>query len=107
MKYTTFSEEFADADETKVFEMTGCLSNCDAYQYSIEHYGNVEPYKHEPDTREGHDPLWMNNTLLLEFFFQSAEYELRDEVRYFFRNVNLKNYKSKLICSTSYMMDML
>ena len=80
MKYSAFSEEFADADQSKVFEMTGCLSNCEVYQYSIEHYGNVEPYKFTPDERED-DPVWVNNTLLLEFFFQAADYELRDEVR--------------------------
>ena len=78
MKYTDFSEKFVDAHESEVFEMTGCLTNCDLFKYSIEQYGNIVAHEREQDYRY---PIMLNNTLRLELFFKSADYELREQVR--------------------------
>ena len=78
MKYTDFSEKLVDAHESKVFEMTGCLTNCDFYKYSIEQYGNIVAHEHEQDYSY---PIMLNNTLRLELFFKSADYEQREQVR--------------------------
>ena len=52
--------------------MTGCLPSCDFYKYAIEYDGDVVA-----DIKE--DPR-LNNTLQFQFYFKSAEHELKEEV---------------------------
>ena len=69
-----FSEIFYSASENKVFEMTGCLPSCDFYKYEIDYEGDVVTAIEE-------DPK-LNNTLQFQFYFHSAEHELKEQVRH-------------------------
>ena len=53
--------------------MTGCLPSCDFYKYAIECDADVVANNEE-------DPR-LNNTLLFQFYFKSAEHELKEQGR--------------------------
>ena len=69
-KYANMIGELYDADDTEIFELTGCLSRCDKFRYTVKEHRPLQ------QTRKA----WTNNTLDLAFWFLSGEHEVRQQV---------------------------
>ena len=64
------TEKLYDADANEIFRLTGCLSRCDKFRYTIKEHRPLQ------QTRRA----WTNNTLDLAFWFLSGEHEVREQV---------------------------
>ena len=62
-------------NDTEIYNLTGCLSKCDKYQYTAQPYTNLIEI-------EDRTPTWVN-TLILEFGFSTGKNELREQVWHF------------------------
>ena len=63
------------ADETDTHKLTGCLSNCDKYEYHVQPMTDIVT-----TTQEGESSF--ANTIELAFVFTNGRHELKEQVRY-------------------------
>ena len=64
---------YSKGDESEIYELTGCLSNCDHFKYAVDHQDFAAGNAFETN------PLF-NNTLKLELVFKQSNYEMKEEV---------------------------
>ena len=64
--------ELVNSDDNEIFELTGCLSKCDKYEYSARAVNDLQNYPAK-------DPEDIN-TITMRFIVPSGEYELREQV---------------------------
>ena len=69
-----------NSDDNGIFELTGCLSKCDKYKYSVLPVNDLQRYPAEEK---------YINTLLIRFYVPSGDYELMEQVLFF--QVDLDN----------------
>ena len=70
IKYAEWDRQLVEANETEIFDITGCLSTCDIYEYSVE--SQIE-YVY-PSER---------NMFQLGFQFKSGRHELKEQANTF------------------------
>ena len=71
-KYTDLNRKLYHGDENDVFELTGCLSSCDKFEYV------ASPLT---DLRIMETPWKSNeNTLQISFFFTTGRHDVREQV---------------------------
>ena len=75
MKYSNMANKLYMANETEIYELTGCLSNCDKYQYEVEPMTDIITLVDEVKTRYA-------NTMELKFVFTDGRHELKEQVKY-------------------------
>ena len=63
-------ERLYEADSNEISKVTGCLSRCDKFRYTIKEHRSLQQIRN----------AWTNNTLDLAFWFLSGEHEVREEV---------------------------
>lgn len=76
MYYQNISTYLDLADENKIFELTGCLSTCDKYEYAVQPYTSLNKMKHNQSEME--EP----NALGLKFYFLTGKHEVKEQVIY-------------------------
>ena len=74
MFYKNISTYLDQADENKIFELTGCLSTCDKYEYAVQPYTSLNKMKHNQSQME--EP----NALGLKFYFLTGKHEVKEQV---------------------------
>ena len=62
------------ANETETYELTGCLSNCDKYEYDVQPMTDMVTTVSEGKT-------FFANTVELGFVFANGRHELKEQVR--------------------------
>ena len=67
-EYMQMNRVLFNADENKIFNLTGCLSKCEKYEYSMQPLGEME-----------YTSL-SKNTLVLALNMPKAEHEIREQV---------------------------
>ena len=60
------------ANDNDIFEITNCLSKCDKNEYTSKPIGGFTTYPND-------DPR-VNNTLRIQFYYSSVDYEIREQV---------------------------
>ena len=86
MKYNNMANRLYKANETEIYELTGCLSNCDKYEYDVKPMTDIVTTVY--DTESIHA-----NTMDLGFVFTNGRHELKEQViphdnLFFFPSVN-------------------
>ena len=76
MFYKNISTYLDQADENKIFDLTGCLSTCDKYEYAVQPYTSLNKMKHNKSEME--EP----NALGLKFYFLTGKHEVKEQVIY-------------------------
>ena len=74
-KYLKFAAALYLADENEIYELTGCLSTCEKFEYAVHPMTDLTITKDEDPNNE--------NTLRLEFYFTTGRHELREQVMCF------------------------
>ena len=69
IKYHEWNQKLLDANETEIFDLTGCLSTCDIYEYSSQPM--IETATHPSEN--------LTNIIKLGFVFQSGRHELKEQ----------------------------
>ena len=64
--------QLVNSDDNDIFELTGCLSKCDKYEYSARAVNDLQNYPAEV-------PEYIN-TVSIRLEVPSGEYELREQV---------------------------
>ena len=73
MKYNDLSMKLYQSDENDIFELTGCLSTCDKYEYDVQPETALQ--KLDTETAENGEP----NLLRLTFYYLSGRHEVREQ----------------------------
>ena len=69
-KYAEWNKQLLQANETQIFILTGCLSTCDLYEYSLQPYIDVKnPSK--------------SSKLQVGFVFKSGRHELKEQANFY------------------------
>ena len=76
MKYNNLGMRLSQADENEIFELTGCLSTCDKYEYAVQPDTTLNKVK-EILAQNG-EP----NALGLKFYFLSGRHEVKEQVNF-------------------------
>ena len=76
MKYNYLSKKLDQADENEVFELTGCLSTCDKYEYMIQPENTLQ----KVSTRDARFYNATSHELRLRFYFVSGRHEVKEQV---------------------------
>ena len=63
------SKQLFDANEKDIFNLTGCLSSCEKFEYNIQSSGDINYFN------SGFDVGW------LQLYFKKAEHEFREQVK--------------------------
>ena len=74
MKYGSMTNTLFKANETEIYELTGCLSTCDKYEYEVQPMTDIVT-----TVDQGHDPF--ANTMELKFVFTNGRHELKEQVK--------------------------
>ena len=62
------------ANETETYELTGCLSNCDKYEYDVQPLTDIV-------TTVSDGKSAFANTIELGFMFTNGRHELKEQVK--------------------------
>ena len=73
VKYRDLNLKLYEAAENEIYELTGCLSTCDKYEFAVQPMTDLTLTK---TTDEG-----KVNTVRLAFYFTSGRHDLREEVK--------------------------
>ena len=73
-KYLDFTAKLYLADENEVFELTGCLSTCEKYEYAVQPMTDLTVTEENDHNKA--------NTVRLQFYFTTGRHELREQVKY-------------------------
>ena len=73
LKFGMFSMKLRTANETEIFKLTGCLSKCDKYFYTIHARTELGTTKCKKAS--------YNNTIKVSFGFESGLHEIREQVQ--------------------------
>ena len=77
MKYNYLSKKLDQADENEVFELTGCLSTCDKYEYVIQ----PETTLQKVNTHAINALVYAtSHEMRLRFYFVSGRHEVKEQV---------------------------
>ena len=71
MEYQQLNKRLITANDKGIFDLTGCLSNCEKYAYTAQQ---------EVSTMYVENPINNDTTLELAFYFANVEHELRQQV---------------------------
>ena len=63
------SKQLFDANEKEIFNITGCLSSCEKFEYNIQPSGDINYFDYGM------------NTGWLHLYFKKAEHEFREQVK--------------------------
>ena len=74
MKYNKMANKLYKANETEIYELTGCLSNCDKYEYEVQPMTDIVT-----TIDEGHS--YYANTIELGLVFTNGRHELKEQVK--------------------------
>ena len=77
MKYSNISKKLYQADENEAFELTGCLSTCDKYEYLIQPETTLHKVE-DVTINPGIDGT--SHELRLKFYFLSGRHEVNEQV---------------------------
>ena len=75
LKYDDLNMKLTYADENEILELTGCLSTCDKYEYSVQPMTDITDrtsFDFETETELNH--------LTLKFYFMSGRHEVKEQV---------------------------
>ena len=75
-----YSKVFTVLNETEIFDLTGCLSKCDKFWYTIHSKGPLDT-----ETCKKYIP---NNTLHMTFGFTNGIHEIREQVQMKYSNLH-------------------
>ena len=78
MEYATLNNKLYKTNESEIYEITGCLSNCIKYHYDAQPMTNMEV--NEFDYGNEQPP---SNTIEMSFIFTNGHHEVKEEVLYF------------------------
>ena len=78
--YANINNKLYKANETQIYDLTGCLSNCNKYHYDAEPMTGVIAKEYESGTyEEEYRPTF--NFLDLQFIFKDGHHEVKEEVK--------------------------
>ena len=73
------TSKFNLADENEIYELTGCLSTCEKFEYAVHPMTDLTIANSSSFADHGEaEP----NTLKLTFYITSGRHELREQVKY-------------------------
>ena len=75
------------ANETEIYQLTGCLSNCDKFEYEVQPMTDIVTTVTEGD-------FGLANTIDLGFVFTDGRHELKEQVGKDGNNLSLKQKNS-------------
>ena len=75
IEYATLNNKLYKANESEIYEITGCLSNCNKYHYDAQPMTDIEVIKTDYGNKQP-----PNNTLELSFVFTNGHHEVKEEV---------------------------
>ena len=73
IKYNNLANKLYKANETEIYEMTGCLSKCDKYEYDVQPMTDIV-------TTDSPAGSHLDNTIELRFIFTNGRHELKEQV---------------------------
>ena len=74
VKYRDLNLKLYEAAENEIYEMTGCLSTCDKYEFAVQPMTDLTLTKTTDEKKA--------NTMRLAFYFTSGRHDLREEVQF-------------------------
>ena len=69
--------KLSQSDENEIFEMTGCLSTCDKYEFDV--IPETALQKNRLRSAKKGEP----NSLMLTFYFLSGRHEVKEQVIFY------------------------
>ena len=72
-KYRDLNLKLYEAAENEIYEMTGCLSTCDKFEFAVQPMTDLTLTKTSSEEKA--------NTVSLSFYFTTGRHDLREEVK--------------------------
>ena len=72
-KYRDLNLKLYEAAENEIYEMTGCLSTCDKFEFAVQPMTDLTLTKTTSEEKA--------NTVRLAFYFTTGRHDLREEVK--------------------------
>ena len=82
-RYNNMANMLYKANETEIYQLTGCLSNCDKFEYEVQPMTDIVTTVTEGD-------FGLANTIDLGFVFTDGRHELKEQVGKDGKNLSLK-----------------
>ena len=74
MTYRNLTKQLDEAEQNKIFDLTGCLSTCDKYEYAVQPDNQMNKFKYNQSNLE--EP----NAMALKFYFLTGRHEVKEQV---------------------------
>ena len=74
LRYQNLTKQLDEADMNKIYELTGCLSTCDKYEYSVLPDNQLNKFKYNQSN------LKEPNAMALKFYFLTGRHEVKEQV---------------------------
>ena len=73
--YQNINDKLFKANETEIYDLTGCLSNCNKYIYDAQPMGETDVEIYDQGQYDKLTP----NTVNLRFIFTNGHHEVKEE----------------------------